>query len=447
MKSVFSLKWWAILCLVLPALVSGCEQMPFISKEPVVLTLWHVYGGQTNSPLNDMVDRFNQTVGLREGITVNVTSISNSTAIHFALVAAAKKLPGAAELPDMFVAYPKTALAIGPERLMDWKDHLGEKKRKAFVPSFLSEGMVNNRLTLLPVAKSSSALFINATIFDQFSRETGIQYSDLATWEGMFTAAKRYHQWSGGKSFFKYDDWMHYGMVNTASLGGTFFRENAINFQDGVFRNIWNTLAKAALSGEVSLFGGYSTTDMMTGEIVCGIESTAAILYFKDKVTFPDNTTAPLRLKVLPVPHFAKGKPLAIQRGGGLGVVQSTKRKDRAAAVFGEWLTAAENNVPFVVKTGYFPVTTDAYKDFFAKYSSGLPHEGYRELYTAMLAIQNAYTFYIPPFFENYGEVEKRFSDAQLALFKKYRGKIELDHVQFEAFLYDMFIELQDSVQ
>ena len=26
--------------------------------------MWHVYGSQTNSPLNDAVDEFNQTVGM-----------------------------------------------------------------------------------------------------------------------------------------------------------------------------------------------------------------------------------------------------------------------------------------------------------------------------------------------------------------------------------------------
>ena len=399
----------------------SCSDASLTPKEPVVLTLWQVYGGQTNSPMNETVEHFNQTVGRREGITVNVTSISNSTDIHFALVAAAENLPGAAEMPDMFITYPKTALAINPETLMDWNDVLDEKEREKFVPSFIEEGTIHDRLVLLPVAKSSSALFINATIFDQFSHETGVRYENLTTWEGMFDAAKRYYQWSGGKAFFKYDDWLHYGMVNTASLGGTFFKNNTINFQDDVFKKIWHPLAIAGISGEVSLLGGYATTGMMTGEVLCGIESTSSVLYFKDKVTFPDNTTIPLRLKVLPVPCFEGGKPLAIQRGGGLGVARSTPKKEQAAAIFGKWLTAAENNVPLVITTGYMPVHKSAYRNFLEENKEVFPGESHIEAYNAVLEIHKNYDFYIPPFFEEYGEVERRFSNGLLSLFKEHR--------------------------
>ncbi|MDL2313526.1 hypothetical protein LJC36_00930 [Desulfovibrio sp. OttesenSCG-928-C14] len=88
MKKIVSL-WSIALCMVV--FLAGCSESPFEQKRPVSLTLWQVYGGQTNSPMNELVDRFNQSVGLEKGITVNVTSLSNSTDIHFAIVAAAKK--------------------------------------------------------------------------------------------------------------------------------------------------------------------------------------------------------------------------------------------------------------------------------------------------------------------------------------------------------------------
>ena len=40
-------------CLVM--LLGGCGKK---EKEPVTVTLWHVYGGQTESPLNDLIDEF-----------------------------------------------------------------------------------------------------------------------------------------------------------------------------------------------------------------------------------------------------------------------------------------------------------------------------------------------------------------------------------------------------
>ena len=41
-------------CLVM--FLGGCGKK---EKEPVTVTLWHVYGGQTESPLNDLIDEFN----------------------------------------------------------------------------------------------------------------------------------------------------------------------------------------------------------------------------------------------------------------------------------------------------------------------------------------------------------------------------------------------------
>ena len=428
-------------------LLYGCQESLVGSKSPVVLTLWHVYGGQTDTAMNKLIDRFNQTVGREKGITVNVTCLTNAGDIHSALIAAVKKHPGAGELPDMFTVYPKTALAIGPERLVDWKDYISEDTRKEFVPSFVSEGEIDGRLVLFPVAKSSSALFINATIFDQFSRETGIRYEDLATWEDMFQAAKRYYQWSGGKAFFKYDDWLQYSMLNTVSLGGEFFKDGKINVEDPVFQKVWSELAASAISGEVCLLGGYAMTAMMTGEAICGIESTASVYYFKDKVTFPDNTTIPLRLRILPVPYFKDGKPLAVQRGAGLGAIKSTREKEQAAAIFAEWLTKPEQNVPFVLEHGYLPVREVAYLEYLKQSNPQFQEGKYQELYNAIKKIHLEYQFYTPQLFDGFNDREKEFIDTQMDLFKKYRRLPEDARRDKDELIKDMLLEMQSGIE
>ena len=35
--------------------MAGCGKSQS-RKEPITLTIWHVYGGQTDSPLNDLID-------------------------------------------------------------------------------------------------------------------------------------------------------------------------------------------------------------------------------------------------------------------------------------------------------------------------------------------------------------------------------------------------------
>ncbi len=68
-------------------------------SDPVTLTMWHVYGSQTISPLNTVIDEFNRSLGREHGITVNVVSVTSSSAIDKALFASANGEPGAEAMP------------------------------------------------------------------------------------------------------------------------------------------------------------------------------------------------------------------------------------------------------------------------------------------------------------------------------------------------------------
>ena len=71
-----------VLCLLALALllVTGCTQEK--EAEPLTVTLWHVYGGEVDSPLNGLIERFNSTVGAKQNIRVKVELVSNSGSIH-----------------------------------------------------------------------------------------------------------------------------------------------------------------------------------------------------------------------------------------------------------------------------------------------------------------------------------------------------------------------------
>lgn len=113
--------------------LAGCGKSG--KKEPVTLTVWHVYGGQTDSPLNDLIEEFNDTVGVEEGIKLQVTVVSNTNNIHDAVLRAANDEPGASGLPDLFISYPKTVLAMpDPEILVDYRDYFTEEELAAYIP-------------------------------------------------------------------------------------------------------------------------------------------------------------------------------------------------------------------------------------------------------------------------------------------------------------------------
>ena len=254
-------------------LLCSCTDSPLDPDKPVTLTMWHVYGAQARSPMNILIDRFNQTVGKEQGIIINVTSVSSTWNIHDELVASASEEPGSEELPDLFTCYPKTLAIIGNSRVLDWKKYFSEEELQNYVPAFLEEGMMDGALYGFPFAKSTNLLYVNDTLFEPFSRETGISYADLSTLEGVFRASARYYEWSGGKSFFMYDDWMHYAILNSESLGEPFFEKENIRWDNPALLKLWRPLAKASVNGQLWLNPGYNSTVMMMGEVVCGVGS------------------------------------------------------------------------------------------------------------------------------------------------------------------------------
>lgn len=407
---------------------AGCAAAPKKEETPTTITVWHVYGGQTDSPLNDLIDKFNQTVGKEQQINVQVTSVSNTNTIHELVLAAANGEPGAPELPDLFVSYPKTVMALPDDSiLVDYRDYFSEEELSAFLPAFVEEGTVNDRLVVLPVAKSTEIMYINQTIFDRFSQATGVTIENLDTWEGLFQAAETYAAWTDAqtpdipgdaKSMFVHDYYFNYFQVGAESLGEDFFQGDELAFGPA-FQTAWEPLARAALQGGVWLKGGYATEPIRTGDSIVSVASSASILYYSDVVTYPDNTSEEITIISRPCPVFENGEKLVMQRGAGFCTVRSTPEREWAAVTFLKWLTEPEHNVEFVTQTGYMPVTWAAFENQLPKAIEGLENPKYVSLYQAYLDTQANYEFYVPPQMETYLNLETTLEDqvrSQLAL-------------------------------
>lgn len=321
-------------------------------EEPVTLTLWHVYGGEVSSPMNTLVEEFNRTVGQAQGVRVRVDSVSNTNSIHESVLAAAYKEPGAPALPDLFVSYPKTVLALPDESiLVDYRDYFTDEELAGYLPEFLAEGTVHDRLVILPLAKSTEILFVNKTAFDRFAAETGASLDELATWEGLYAVAEQYADWSGGKCFFAHDYHFNYFQVGVESLGERFFDEDGLAFGPK-FAYAWAPYARAALTG---------------------------------------------------------GEKLVMQRGAGLCVVKSTPEREKACMTFLKWLSEPERNVALATALGYMPVTKAGFDRSLPAAIETLEDPMYVSLYEAFLQTRQEYTFYVPPQREDYLSLETRF--------------------------------------
>ena len=343
--------------------LSGCKKSELDKNKPVTLTMWHVYGEQADSPMNRLIDEFNETVGMEKGIIINVTAMSNASKIGEKLLDAHNKIPGSAEMPDLFFAHKSNALGLGTDNLLDWKEYFSEKELSAYVPGFLEDGTADGKLSVFPVSKSTHLLFIAGGQFERFSADTGVTYEALSTWDGFFDAAAKYYDWSGGKPFCALDYPLRaIELAATESGAGNIFADNGFYDPSNViFKQTFMKFADSLAKGHIMLSNLYSNTQVMTGEVMTGISSSAAILYYNDTVTYEDGTSEPMDLEILPLPAESGKKPYITQAGVGLCAYKTSSQKAEAAVIFAKWLTESERNLEFVCQTGYMPVTNGAF--------------------------------------------------------------------------------------
>ena len=380
-------------------------------QDPAILSIWHVYGEQADSPMNRLLTEFNDTVGKEKGILLNVTNMTNSASIGSQLREAQAGKPGALDLPDLFSAHSSDAAGLGIENLVDWNDWFTAEEMAAYVPGFVQDGIIEGRQIVFPVSKSTQLIFLNGSQYARFAADTGADLAALATWEGFFAMAAAYRQWSGGKPFCALDYPLRLVELNALEQGsGELYQGSWYDLDNAVFRASWMEFARGLVQGDIIVSDLYSNTQVMTGETLAGLGSSAAILYYNDVVTYPDNTTEPTDLLLAALPHAAgTAVPLMPQAGVGLCAFKTTDRKAEAAAVFLRWLTEQQRNLEFAAATGYMPVSRAA---FDAIGEHPFQQESYRRLYDVYNAMCTEDTPLSEPGIVGYHAKVNTFYDA-----------------------------------
>lgn len=402
-------------------IITGCgNRSPLDPSKPVIITLWHNYGGQMEKSMNDLVDEFNRTVGNDQGIIINITSVSSSSALYDKIVASAEGNPGSSALPNITTGYPKSALAlIKNDKLVDLREYFSENELDEYLPQFIAEGILADKIAVFPTAKSTEVLFLNKTLFDRFSDATGISMDYLSTFEGISEAAIKYYEWTDsqtpdipndGKAFYTSDSWFNIAQIGMNQLEDCFIINESINYSQNYIR-IWDSYFEAAVKGGIAVYDGYSSDLAKTGEIVCSTGSTAGILFYGNTITYPDNTIENVEYEILPYPVFKGGNKAAMQRGGGMIVTKSTKEKEYASAEFLKWFTSPEQNMKFISETGYIPVTKKAFETKIDENIDKAENTNVKKLLKTAVTMYNEYDFYIPPIFEEFDKMEVNYTD------------------------------------
>ena len=344
--------------------------------DSVVLTCWVYYNGVQEQQFSAMVQEFNDTVGMEQGVIVDYVSKSSISELDAQVRASALKEPGAEPMPDLFAAYADTTFAMHALGVVaDISPYLPQAAADEYIGAYLDEGRIggSDQLNIFPVAKSTELLLMNQTAWRQFQEATGADESKLTTWEGIAELAGEYFTWTDGltpdatgdgSAFFGRDSMANYLLIGAKQLGSEIFTVTeegvSVTLDKAAARRLWDCFYVPFASGWFTAEGRFRSDDIKTGRLIALVGSTSGAMYFPKEVTFDDGATQAIECQVLPLPNFRDAEPYAVQQGAGFVVAKSTHEKERAAITFLRWFTEPERNIEFSAGSGYLPVTKAA---------------------------------------------------------------------------------------
>ena len=361
-----------LILVLLLFLVGGCshEKEDILNPDkPITITVWHYYHGQIKEKFDNLVSEFNETIGMERGIVVDAQSHSDVTKLSNAVYDAANKNIGAQPLPDIFAAYPENAFRVNKiTPLVDLENYFSSQELSTYRQEFIEEGRFreNDKLKILPIAKSLEVLYLNKTYWDKFAAKNDVTLEDLRTWEGIVKTAEKYYNQTGN-SFFGIDSNANFMILSAIQLGEEIYDYNGdnikINFDKDLAKKIWEVYYIPYIKGHFNKMGRFSSDDARTGVVLAYTGSTAGAMYFPEEVSFSRNKSYPVEAEILPYPYYKDGEPYVFQQGAGMVITQSDKIREYAAALFLKWFTKLNQNIDFALSTGYFPVKDKALKE------------------------------------------------------------------------------------
>ncbi len=366
------------------------------------LMIWTYYNADTETSFQKIIEEYNNTQGKENHIVVNTTSKgSEVNDLLSALLASAKGDFGSDAMPEMFLAYPDTAFELDKlGKIVSLDNYFSKDELSNFNEGFLNEGKLgqDSSLKVLPVAKSTEALFINKTDFDKFlseHAELNIKYSDLETIEGLIEVSKKYYE-ATGKAFFGRDSLDNYFVISAKQLGIDVIGYDSnnkfgINYDHDVFKKLWDSYAVPMVRGYFNADGKFRSNALQAGSILSYIGSTSSSSYFPSKVFDGDDSSHEIEPYVMCSPTFeGKGK-YAVSQGAGFCVTKSDEGTEKASVDFLKWLTNKKNISSFCSMSGYFPSTKDGFTDEFI---SSQKNDKFKKSFTVARETTNTYTMY-----------------------------------------------------
>ncbi|MEG0313650.1 MAG: extracellular solute-binding protein [Erysipelotrichaceae bacterium] len=348
--------------LFLASTLTGCKNNDYglDPKKPTNIIVWNYYNGNNKKLFDDKVDAFNMTDGKEKGIVVKSLSFNNVADLYTELDASINKSIGAKEVPDVVQIYNDYAWKLSTKDMaVDLNKYFNETELNAYVKDFINEGIIDNKLLVLPIAKSSEVLILNSVDWNKYAKENNVDIKTLDTYEGLASVASDYHA-KTGEALFGRDAFANYMLVGGQQLGTNYVKvvdgKTELDIDAKAVRRLWDNYYVPFIKGDYASKGKYRSDDIKTRDIIGMVGSSTAISFFPKNVMRDGEATYIIEPIVAKAPVFANTSGVSISQGAGMSIIKSDEKSEYAASVFLKWFTSIDVNTDFSLKTGYTPV-------------------------------------------------------------------------------------------
>lgn len=381
----------AVLLVIALSLSAGCAAQPSAPAEqsgeasqasaggslsqddPVTVTLWYYYTGETQNALNEAVTTFNQTVGRDNGVIVNAVAKGSLQELEEDVTDSAKGVINSEEMPNIFSCYADKAMELDElDALCDLNAYFTQEEQEEYVKGFIDDGIFDGRLLVLPIVKSTELLYINKTALDEFSAANPGAVTDdtLKTWEGLYGLSKAYYEWTDdataeawdGKGFMGIDELANFLIISNKQLGIDLLDGDTatVNFDEAVLKKIFTLYYSAMSLGYFDEVSKFRSDDVKSGDLAAYVGASSSAAYFPTFIEV-DNQESEIELQAAAYPLFEGGEPFTIQQGAGMAVAKADSAAEEASCIFLKWFTDVQQNMDFALLSGYLPVKQAAY--------------------------------------------------------------------------------------
>lgn len=104
-------------------------------------------------------------------------------------------------------------------------------------------------------------------------------------------------------------------------------------------------------------------------------------------------------------------------------IAKTNEKKEYAASVFIKWLTSPEQNMRFISKTGYLPVTKQAFEQDMNTRIENIEDTQIRKMLTTVLSMYESYDLFTAPNFNNFDSVSNNYENNFKSLMAKQRDE------------------------